>query len=89
MHVFSDSVLCLGKLHDHLEAKGKWRDQISEFQRSETRLRIRMPAEQDFEEMVPDVHGLFVVGHAISCTVHSSLFVVALLCFFGKRACCR
>ena len=33
VHVYSDSVLCLGKLHDHPEANEKWRDQVSEFQR--------------------------------------------------------
>ena len=34
VHAYSDSVLCLGKLHNPSEANEKWRDQISEFQRS-------------------------------------------------------
>ena len=32
MHVYSDSVLCLGKMHTHSEANEKWKDQISVFQ---------------------------------------------------------
>ena len=34
VHVYSDSVLCLGKLHNHSEANETWRDQFSDFQRS-------------------------------------------------------
>ena len=29
----ADSVVCLGKLHNHSEANEKWKDQISDFQR--------------------------------------------------------
>ena len=32
--VYSDSVLCLGKMHDHAEANEKWKSQIREFQQS-------------------------------------------------------
>ena len=34
VHVYSDSVLCLGKIHDHSEANEKWKSQIREFQQS-------------------------------------------------------
>ena len=32
--VYSDSVLCLGKMHDHSEANEKWTSQIREFQQT-------------------------------------------------------
>ena len=35
VHVYSDSVLCLGKMHSHSEANEKWRDQISVFQQDD------------------------------------------------------
>ena len=28
VHVYSDSVLCLGKMHEHTEANVKWKDQL-------------------------------------------------------------
>ena len=31
VHVYSDSVLCLGKMQSHSEANEKWKDQISVF----------------------------------------------------------
>ena len=34
VHVNSDSVLCLGKMHSHSEANEKWKSQIKEFQES-------------------------------------------------------
>ena len=34
VHVFSDSVLCLGKMHDHSQANDKWRSQIRDFPKS-------------------------------------------------------
>ena len=34
VHVYSDSVLCLGKMHSHSEANEKWKSQIKEFQES-------------------------------------------------------
>ena len=33
-HVYSDSVLCLGKMQEHTEANGKWTDQLQDFQQS-------------------------------------------------------
>ena len=32
VHVFSDSVCCLGKMHGHSEANENWKNQISIFQ---------------------------------------------------------
>ena len=32
VYVYSDPVLCLGKLQSHSEANEKWKDQISAFQ---------------------------------------------------------
>ena len=34
VHVYPDSVLCLGKIHEHTEANAKWKDQLQEFQPS-------------------------------------------------------
>ena len=34
VHAYSDSVLCLGKMHDHSEANEKWKSQMKEFQQS-------------------------------------------------------
>ena len=34
VHVYSDSVSCLGKMYDHPEANEKWKSQIREFQQS-------------------------------------------------------
>ena len=34
VHVYSDSVLCLGKMHRHTEAKEKWKDQLQYFKES-------------------------------------------------------
>ena len=34
VHVYPDSVLCLGNMHDHSEANAKWRDQIEDFRQS-------------------------------------------------------
>ena len=34
VHVYSDSVLCLGKMHGHSVATEKWKSQIKEFQQS-------------------------------------------------------
>ena len=31
VHVYSDSVLCLGKIYDHSEANKKWKRQIQDF----------------------------------------------------------
>ena len=33
-HVYSDSVLCLGRMHDHSEANEKLKSQIQDFQQS-------------------------------------------------------
>ena len=34
VHVYLDSVLCLGRMHGHLQAKEKWKDQLQCFQGS-------------------------------------------------------
>ena len=34
VHVYSDSVLCLGKMSDHSEANRRWENQIQEFRQS-------------------------------------------------------
>ena len=34
VHVYSDSVLSLGKMHEHSEVNVKWQDQFQDFQRS-------------------------------------------------------
>ena len=34
VHVYSDSFLCLGKMHEHSEAHAKWRDQLQDCQQS-------------------------------------------------------
>ena len=34
VHVCSGSVLCLGRMQGHPEAKGKWKDQLQYFQES-------------------------------------------------------
>ena len=34
VHVHSDSVLCLGKMHEYSEANGNWKDQLQYFQQS-------------------------------------------------------
>ena len=32
VHVYSDSVLCLGKMDEHTDANAKWKDQLPDFQ---------------------------------------------------------
>ena len=32
VHVYSNSVLCLGKVHEHSEANAKWKDLLEDFQ---------------------------------------------------------
>ena len=39
VHVCSDSVLCLGKMHEHSEAHTKWRDQLQYSQQSKDTMR--------------------------------------------------
>ena len=34
VHVYSDPVLCLGRMHEHPEANAKWKDQLQGFQQS-------------------------------------------------------
>ena len=34
VHVYSDSVLCLGEIYEHTEANAKWKDQLQYFQPS-------------------------------------------------------
>ena len=38
VHVYSDPVLCLGKMQEHAEAKEKWQDQLQYFQQSPNQL---------------------------------------------------
>ena len=34
VYVYSDSVLCLGRMHDHSEANAKWKGQLEDFEQT-------------------------------------------------------
>ena len=51
IYVYSDSVLCLGKMQEHSEVNQKWKDQLEEFRQSNS---YRIDGEPiEFEEYFP------------------------------------